>query len=105
MDIKTITGFKQPYGQSRVGRGEAGETAGAARGGKTDAGAASGADRVTLSGDAKLVSQAAREANEAPEVRTEKVAALKAQVAAGTYQPDSKKIAEKLLTMESDLFG
>ena len=33
------------------------------------------------------------------------MASLKAQVEAGTYQPDSKKIAEKMLTMESELFG
>ncbi|EHJ46204.1 flagellar biosynthesis anti-sigma factor protein FlgM [Solidesulfovibrio carbinoliphilus subsp. oakridgensis] len=105
MDIKTVLGINQSYGQSRVGRGEAGETAGAGRGKSAESGGAVGSDRVTLSDGAKLVSLAASQAKDAPEVRSDRVAALKAQVDAGTYQPDSKKIAEKMLTMESDLFG
>lgn len=105
MDIKTILGINQTYGQNRIGRGEAGETSGTGRGKSEASGGASGSDRVTLSGDAKLVSLAASQARDASDVRSDKVAVLKAQVEAGTYQPDSKKIAEKLLTMESDLFG
>ncbi len=105
MDIKTVFGIKQPYGQSRVGRGESGESAGVTRGRSSEAEQPSSSDRVTLSDDARLVSLASRSAQEAPDVRADRVAALKAQVEAGTYQPDSKKIAEKLLTMESDLFG
>jgi len=106
MDIKTIFGINQGYGQNRIGRGDSGETSGVSRGKTSESGSASGSsDRVTLSDDAKLVSVATRTAQEAPETRADKVAALKAQVDAGTYQPDSKKIAEKLLTMESDLFG
>jgi len=103
MDIKTILGINQSYGQGRVGRGESGETSGAARGKSTSQG--SETDRVTLSDDAKLVSVATRTAQDAPEVRSDRVAVLKAQVEAGTYLPDSRKIAEKLLTMESELFG
>lgn len=106
MDIKTVLGINQGYGQNRIGRGDSGESAGVARGKSADAGRSAGSsDRVTLSDDARLVSVATRAAQEAPETRADKVAALKAQVDAGTYQPDSKKIAEKLLTMESDLFG
>lgn len=105
MDIKTILGINQAYGQGRIGRSGTGESASVARGGTTESEASADADRVTLSGDAKLVSLAASQAKEAPEVRSERVAALKAQVQSGTYQPDSKKIAEKMLTMESDLFG
>jgi len=106
MDIK-ILGLNQTYGQDRLGRSDAGEAAGT--GGKTAgtdaAQSSSGTDRVTLSDNAKLVSQAAREAQDASDIRTDKVASLKAQVDAGTYQPNSTKIAEKLLKMESDLFG
>ena len=107
MDIKTIFGINQTYGQNRIGRGDTGESSGTtrAKGSGTAQTTRSGSDRVTLSDDAKLVSLATRQAQEAPESRADKVAALKAQVDAGTYQPDSKKIAEKLLTMESDLFG
>ena len=106
MDIKTIFGINQGYGQNRVGRGDSGESSSVSRGKSSDAGrTSSSSDRVTLSDDAKLVSVATRTAQESPETRADKVAALKAQVEAGTYQPDSKKIAEKLLTMESELFG
>ena len=107
MDIKNIFGINQPYGQSRVGRGDSGESSGVTRGKASNSGSASGssADRVTLSDGGRLVSVATRTAQEAPESRADKVAALKAQVEAGTYQPDSKKIAEKMLTMESELFG
>ncbi len=106
MDIKTILGINQAYGQGRIGRSESGETAATSRA-KTAAGSetAPAADRVTLSGDAKLVSVAAATAREASDTRSDRVAELKAQVEAGTYQPDSKKIAEKMLTMESELFG
>jgi negative regulator of flagellin synthesis FlgM len=106
MDIKTVYGFKQSYGQDRIGRGDTGSTSAVTSGSGTDSSQqTSSADRVTLSDDAKLVSQAATEATNTSDVRTDKVASLKAQVDAGTYQPDSKKIAEKMLTMESDLFG
>jgi negative regulator of flagellin synthesis FlgM len=104
MNVKTVLGINQPYGQGRVGRGESSEAPGTVtRGTGTEAGATS-ADRVTISGDAKLVALAGRAAQDASDVRTDKVASLKAQVEAGTYQPDSRKIAEKMLTMESELF-
>jgi negative regulator of flagellin synthesis FlgM len=106
MDIKTILGINQSYGQNRVGRGDSSDGAsGTTRPTGTETTDAASADRVTLSDSAKLVSVATRTAQETPEVRADKVAELKAQVQAGTYQPDSKKIAEKMLTMESDLFG
>jgi negative regulator of flagellin synthesis FlgM len=105
MDIKTVLGINQSYGQNRVSRGDSGKTSSVSSSTTSESEQSSGSDRVTLSDDAKLVSVAARTAQDASDVRSEKVAALKAQVEAGTYQPDSKKIAEKMLTMESDLFG
>ncbi|WP_428560113.1 MAG: flagellar biosynthesis anti-sigma factor FlgM [Solidesulfovibrio sp. DCME] len=105
MDIKTVLGINQGYGQSRVGRGESGQTSSVSRSRGAEAEGTSGSDKVTLSGDARLVSLAATTAKDASDTRSERVAELKAQVEAGTYQPDSKKIAEKMLTMESELFG
>ncbi|MGD9609917.1 MAG: flagellar biosynthesis anti-sigma factor FlgM [Desulfovibrionaceae bacterium] len=105
MDIKNIYGIKQSYGQTRLTRGESGTTPAVGTGSGTDASQAASSDRVTLSDNARLVAQAATEALGTSDVRADKVASLKAQVQSGTYQPDSKKIAEKLLTMESDLFG
>lgn len=106
MEIKTVLGINSSYGQSRVGRGDSSETAnGITRDGTSTGAADTGADRVTLSDGARLLSVATRTAQDASDVRADKVAELKAQVEAGTYQPDSRKIAEKMLTMESDLFG
>ncbi|HCR12872.1 flagellar biosynthesis anti-sigma factor FlgM [Solidesulfovibrio sp.] len=105
MDIKTIFGINQGYGQNRVKRGGSGETSSISRTDGGEASGASGADKVTLSGDARLVSLAATTAKDAPDTRSDRVAELKAQVEAGTYQPDSRKIAEKMLTMDSELFG
>lgn len=106
MEIKRL-GLNQTYGQDRLGRSDSGDASGSiSRGSNTDSSqSTSSADRVTLSDNAKLVSQATKDAQDASDVRADKVASLKAQVEAGTYQPDSTKIAEKMLTMESDLFG
>ena len=106
MDIKSVFGINQSYGQGRIGRGDSGESAnGVTRNATTETTGTSGADRVTLSDGARLVGVAVKTASESSEVRTDKVAELKAQVQAGTYQPDSRKIAEKMLTMESDLLS
>lgn len=104
MDINDIFGTGKLYGQNRVGSGQPGEVSGTARDGKSGRTGGS-SDTVTLSGDAKLFSQAVRDAQEAPEVRADRVAELKAQVESGEYQPDSHKIAEKMLLAEIDLLS
>lgn len=58
-------------------------------------------DRVSLSPNALLHTAAHAEAGRAPEVRQDKVEALKEQVASGNYSVDSRKIAEKLLRDET----
>ncbi len=70
------------------------------------AGTATGAkgDRISLSPEAKLRTETFTAAMNAPEVRQAKVDAIKAQVESGEYQPDSKKIAAKLLREEPGLF-
>ncbi len=106
MDIKNIFGINQPYGQNRVGRSDSANL-------QVFREARREVQRFVRflgrPGDAFRRRQARvrghRTAQEAPESRADKVASLKAQVEAGTYQPDSKKIAEKMLTMESELFG
>jgi len=62
--------------------------------------AQSGKDAVSLSPDAKLRAVALAEAKAAPDVREHKVALLKAKVQAGTYEPDSKAIAGKMVAEE-----
>ena len=62
-------------------------------------------DRVSLSNDARLRTQAFSAAQAAPDVRQERVDALKAQVDNGTYVVDSRKVAAKLLQEDAELFG
>jgi negative regulator of flagellin synthesis FlgM len=67
----------------------------AAEGGRKAA-VASGSE-VTISERAQLMNQASEAAKGAPDVRREKVDALKAQILGGTYKIDSETIAERLL--------
>lgn len=62
-------------------------------------------DRVTLSSSALLHTAAHSAAGSAPEVRQEKVDAIKERIAAGEYHIDAKKIAEKLVQNEALLAG
>jgi len=61
-------------------------------------------DEVSVSGNARLLSAARETAAEHSGIRSDKVAQLKAQVAAGTYAPDGKVVAEKILSEELDLW-
>jgi negative regulator of flagellin synthesis FlgM len=54
-------------------------------------------DKVELSSVAQDLKMAADIAKATPEVRTEKVAALKEQVESGRYEVDSKKVASKMI--------
>jgi negative regulator of flagellin synthesis FlgM len=53
-------------------------------------------DKVSLSTSA-LKDLVMREALAAPDIRTEKVSALKAQISSGQYEADAQDIAAKLL--------
>jgi negative regulator of flagellin synthesis FlgM len=61
-------------------------------------------DAVQFSDEALLRAEAYKTASATSDVRSDKVAALKAQVANGTYQVDGSKIAANLLADETDLF-
>ena len=61
-------------------------------------------DTVSVSQDALLMTEARRTAQNAPDVRSEKVEALRIQVANGTYKPDSQLIAANLVREEPGLF-
>lgn len=62
-----------------------------------DAGRGTPQDRVALSGKAKEVHSAAEQLKTIPDVRSEKVEALKARVENGTYSVDGKIVAARLL--------
>lgn len=61
-------------------------------------------DSVAFSQDALLLAEATKTAQKAPDVRQEKVNALRVQVQNGTYQVDSSLIAKNLLRDEQSLF-
>lgn len=61
-------------------------------------------DRVNLSGAARMMAEARRAAQEAPDIRQERVAQLKDQVENGTYTVDNRSIAEAVLREDMDLF-
>lgn len=61
-------------------------------------------DRVSVSQNAVLLTEARRTAQATPDVRQEKVDALREQVTNGTYQVDTTQLASKLLAEEGGLF-
>ncbi len=57
----------------------------------------SSGDKVQISQQSKEIARAKEVAESTPAVRQEKVEAIKAQIAAGTYQVDAEGVAEKML--------
>lgn len=55
-------------------------------------------DKVDFSDSGKLFAQAMKQAMNTPEVREEKVAALREQIQNGTYAPNGQDIARKMLS-------
>ncbi len=60
-------------------------------------GASTGSDRVQFSDTLQQVKQAQSAGTSADVQRSEKLQALKEQIADGTYRPDSRKVAASLL--------
>lgn len=58
---------------------------------------AKAADGAGVSEDARELARAPGVVEASPEVRAERVAQLKAQIANGTYNPDPEEVAKKLL--------
>lgn len=57
-------------------------------------------DRISLSGRAKEIAELKKQIDELPEIRAEKVEALKKAIENGTYEVDSLKVAQKILEEE-----
>ncbi|MEX0781798.1 MAG: flagellar biosynthesis anti-sigma factor FlgM [Dehalococcoidia bacterium] len=58
---------------------------------------AKSADQARVSESARELARAHGAVEASPEVRAERVAQLKAQIADGNYNPDPKEVAKKLL--------
>lgn len=61
-------------------------------------------DKISVSQDALLLTEARRTAQATPDIRQDKVDAIRMQVENGTYKVDNKLIAENLIREESALF-
>lgn len=79
----------QQYQKGEAVKGEAERTVGAAAGLATE--------RVDLSAKAKEIQKIRKMLDGIPEVREEKVQALKNQIAQGSYRIDTDKIAERMV--------
>ncbi len=93
-----------PLSTSRTQHGAAPGGADAAAHRRDDAARAGGPqDAINLSSRGRLVADAARAVTEAPEVRAERVAQIKAAIANGAYRSDAREIAARLIA--SGAFG
>ena len=102
MVIKNLVGEMNPYANKKVDtKRPATDTQAKAQASAKGAGA--GADSVVLSSEARLRGAALQTANDAPDVRREKVDKLKQQVKDGTYKPDVRKAAANLVRDDLDL--
>jgi negative regulator of flagellin synthesis FlgM len=61
------------------------------------AGQVSGGEHIALSAKAKGIQKALETVQTSPDIRSEKVAEIKSQIANNTYQVDSGALAEKIL--------
>ncbi|HWI52426.1 MAG TPA: flagellar biosynthesis anti-sigma factor FlgM [Symbiobacteriaceae bacterium] len=87
MKINNVSGAMGVYQQS--GARKAGSAQGAAR--------ASKGDGVVLSREAQQVLALKDKVAQAPEVRQQRIEELRRQIEAGTYRPDARQIADKML--------
>lgn len=60
-------------------------------------------DRVQLTPEAQYLRQQAETAGEEPVIDAERIKALRAAIADGSYQANSQRIADKILAFETDL--
>ncbi|MCA1743015.1 MAG: flagellar biosynthesis anti-sigma factor FlgM [Desulfovibrionales bacterium] len=90
MEIKNLLNGLQTYEQSKINKGKNNEGAGVRN-------SRASSDKVTLSENARLHRAGFEQAMNAEEVRTEKVQELKTMVQDGTYKPDSRNIAQKMI--------
>lgn len=63
-----------------------------------------GADSVNVSSSGRLINEALKSAHSSPDLRQEKIAAIREKIANGTYQIDARRIARCLIREEPGLF-
>ncbi len=84
-------------GRTAAGQSSAPVDGDGASGGPNGAGAAGRQDVVDLSNRGRIVALAAWAVSDSGDVRAERIAALKAAIADGTYRSNAREIAARLL--------
>ena len=93
-----IPNHARPTGTQSVGNESAAKSAAAQKYSQVASqGAASGAEKVAVSEVGKSMHAAIAVIRETPDVRAEKVDRLKKEVESGTYQVNSRKVADKII--------
>ncbi len=103
MSINNITNMSphavNPYKKmSVVGGADAGQVGAVSAVGKLTGVAASQTVKVDFSNQSQVFVQAKNALAQLPEIREDKVQALKAQIESGTYSVDGERLAGKMLT-------
>lgn len=103
MEIKTYLRQLDPY-RAQLDKSEAATARKQPGKAAADAAGTQG-DKVSLSSEGKLRTEAFATALAAPDVRQEKIDSLREQIANGSYQIDVRRISERLLQSEQELIG
>lgn len=63
-----------------------------------------GRDSVNVSSNCRLITEALKSAHSSPDMRQDKIAAIRERIANGTYEIDARRIARCLIREEPGLF-
>lgn len=100
MDILTNFDKLNPYAKNKV------QESSTVQNNQTQKGesAEQQSDKVELSSKAQELNKITKAAEESSDVRSDKVAELKAKVAQGEYKPDSRETAANMLRQDIEVF-
>lgn len=99
MDIKTVTDPLGAYSRNSVDgvKGKDRKTG-------ESSGSRASPDRVSVSDEGRIFSSALQEAQSTSDVRTDKVNRIREMIQNGEYHLDTKRIAQKLVESDSELW-
>ncbi|TVM34152.1 flagellar biosynthesis anti-sigma factor FlgM [Oceanidesulfovibrio marinus] len=103
MDIKKVLSGLGPYDQSKLEKTRSDKLKSQR---ESDAGSSSArGDKVSISDEAQLRTEAYSTASSASDIRHDKVAEIKARIEAGEYEINTRKIAENIVKEDLDFFS
>lgn len=104
IDFNGLSPRANPGGNNRV---EGTATAPAGKGQRAASGEETGraADTLQLSPEAQALQKLEEQVSTLPDVNNERVAQLREAIDQGGYQVNAERIADRMLSLEEDLFG